>query len=144
MAEVSECQAVPAERMSEESRLQARSLQIRGRLGQELYDLVKPDLPEFYEKVRDMAFARSHTVPRNPDGRPARSAAQVQLSAMRLFYSLIKMVNSDMNVDRADFNGDAEVLLKQLRKMETEDLAAMEKKVAMLERAARREEEAYG
>lgn len=133
MAEVSEVQVVET---GLEERVQHNVVRVRGRLGQKLASLIMPDLENYYTHVRDIAFGASHTVPRTPSGHKAKSAAQVQLRAMKLFLDLLKLANADMDVEREDFDGTVDGMLKMIRQAQTADLPKLEREIKSFVEAA--------
>lgn len=132
MAAIDEEQAaiveVSAENMPESrANLRARSLQVRSKLGEELFRLIQADLPDFYKVIRDAAFGNSKEIPRDIRGNPARSSGNYLAAHRKMYIDLMKMANADVNVDSADINGDLEAFQAQLRGLSTEDLQRLVK-----------------
>ena len=95
--------------------LNMRSTSVRSKLGSELYDLLQPDLPAFYEKIRDVAIGET------PEDAP-RGYYVAQASHRKMFVDLMKMANADVNVDQGSFQGDFDQFREGLKSLSTEEL----------------------
>ena len=118
-----------------ENNFQARSLEVRSKLGGKLYDLITPDLPAFYEAVRDAALARSEDIPKYRDGTPSRSYGNFLTAHRRMFIDLMKMANADVSVGQTDFKGDINSFRAQLEQATTTDHVSTEDLRSMVEKA---------
>lgn len=101
---------------------QARSVQVRSKLGEDLYGLIRADLPDFYKVIRDAAFGESEDIPKDRRGRPSRSYGTFLATHRKMFIDLMKIANADVSVDAADFKGDIESFKRQLKDLSTDDL----------------------
>jgi len=114
--------------------VQGRSLTVRSKLGAELYNLIKQDLPKFYEAVRNSALNPDDDafMPRDQYGNLGKSSGAYVNTARKMFIDLMKMANADVDVDEGGFKGDIDIFKKQLSGLSTEalrDLTRMAPKV---------------
>lgn len=139
-SKVEEVQAVVAEpdkvnlpgRPRQSMQVQARKYQVRSKLAQQLFGLIEPDLSAFYKAVRDPALGVKDSLPKNKDGKLARSAGRIKMSAQQLYLSLIKIASANVDVNTEDVKGDVDMFLQQLKTRPTEELGellAMAKKM---------------
>jgi hypothetical protein len=117
--DVVRAEMLPAEKESSDAQMQTNSLKVRSPLGERLLSLIEPDLDGFYRKVHQKAM---DDPVEGADGKIPRSAGQNQLAAMKLYFSMLKMANTDVDVDRVDVQGGMDDMIRKMQSLTPQEL----------------------
>jgi hypothetical protein len=105
--------------------VRAQAVQVRSKLGSKLYELIERDVDGFYELVRDAAFGDSDEVPKESGGKVNRGYAMYVTQHRKMFMDLMKIANADVDIGKADYQGDIALFVEQLRGMDKDELKAL-------------------
>jgi len=115
-----QAEMLPAEQPPADTQVQSKQLRVRTSLGQELCELIKPDLPKFYKQIRNQALGRKSKLILD-----SRARVTMQLQSQRLYLSMVKMANANIDVNQVDYHGGIDEMMIRLKGVSTEDLQAL-------------------
>lgn len=108
MSEDEEVQAVVAEpeKPVAKPQFRSRSVEVKSPLAEKLWRLMCKDIDRVYNAILEDALGISENIPRQSDGKPARSAGTYILGNRRLLLSYMKIINTNFKVDSRDIQAD--------------------------------------
>lgn len=114
--------------------VRGRTTKLRSRLGEELYELVRGDLPTFYSALRGVATCDIDpasredppgvSLPRYKTGQLSlKDAWAYRMHCQKVMLQLVKLANADVTVGSAEAEGEAGDLVSAMKEMSTAELA---------------------